>query len=172
MTSEKRYSTESSSLSPLSSWAPSLFSWPISTVLGGGLFGVACVGVLAVVVVAVVVAGSVLAVDVVVVVVVGGVLAVDFVAAGSVAGSSEESLSSQSLFVDTLPMLLIMSLVLIVVELKSVLCFFLGVVDVFTSLSICCGDTFLFGGGCFLPRVSVVVDDGGVVAVLNAMFPF
>ena len=144
MTSEKRYSTESSSLSPLSSWAPSLFSWPISTVLGGGLFGVACVGVLAVVV----------------------------VAAGSVAGSSEESLSSQSLFVDTLPMLLIMSLVLIVVELKSVFCFFLGVVDVFTSLSICCGDTFLFGGGCFLPRVSVVVDDGGVVAVLNAMFPF
>ena len=158
MTSEKRYSTESSSLSPLSSWAPSLFSWPISTVLGGGLFGVACVGVLAVVVVAAVVAG--------------GVLAVDFVAAGSVAGSSEESLSSQSLFVDTLPMLLIMSLVLIVVELKSVLCFFLGVVDVFTSLSICCGDTFLFGGGCFLPRVSVVDDDGGVVAVLNAMFPF
>ena len=78
MTSEKRYSTESSSLSPLSSWAPSLFSWPISTVLGGGLFGVACVGVLAVVV----------------------------VAAGSVAGSSEESLSSQSLFVDTLPMVL------------------------------------------------------------------
>ena len=144
MTSEKRYSTESSSLSPLSSWAPSLFSWPISTVLGGGLFGVACVGVLAVVV----------------------------VAAGSVAGSSEESLSSQSLFVDTLPMLLIMSLVLIVVELKSVFCFFLGVVDVFTSLSICCGDTFLFGGGCFLPRVSVVDDDGGVVAVLNAMFPF
>ena len=158
MTSEKRYSTESSSLSPLSSWAPSLFSWPISTVLGGGLFGVACVGVLAVVVVAAVVAG--------------GVLAVDFVAAGSVAGSSEESLSSQSLFVDTLPMLLIMSLVLIVVELKSVFCFFLGVVDVFTSLSICCGDTFLFGGGCFLPRVSVVDDDGGVVAVLNAMFPF
>ena len=147
MTSEKRYSTESSSLSPLSSWAPSLFSWPISTVLGGGLFGVACVGVLAVVV----------------------------VAAGSVAGSSEESLSSQSLFVDTLPMVLlasIMSLVLIVVELKSVFCFFLGVVDVFTSLSICCGDTFLFGGGCFLPRVSVVDDDGGVVAVLNAMFPF
>ena len=144
MTSEKRYSTESSSLSPLSSWAPSLFSWPISTVLGGGLFGVACVGVLAVVV----------------------------VAAGSVAGSSEESLSSQSLFVDTLPMVLLMSLVLIVVELKSVLCFFLGVVDVFTSLSICCGDTFLFGGGCFLPRVSVVDDDGGVVAVLNAMFPF
>ena len=106
MTSEKRYSTESSSLSPLSSWAPSLFSWPISTVLGGGLFGVACVGVLAVDVVVVVVAGGVLAVDVVVVVVVGGVLAVVVVAAGSVAGSSEESLSSQSLFVDTLPMVL------------------------------------------------------------------